>query len=79
MPMATKLGRMVTHRARLQHATSQDPLLSGLVRSLTNYNYYISTATLSMTTKFGRIVTNLEGHLSIMLLDLLVKWSCEVK
>ena len=38
-----------------------------------------STKTASMTTTLGRIVTNLEGLLPIMLLDPLVTWFWEIK
>ena len=45
---------------------------------ITHQNYFISTATVPMATRLGRMVTNFEGLLYI-LLDLVLTWSWEIK
>ena len=45
---------------------------------MTNQNHYIFTTTAPMATKLGRMVTNLEQLLAILLLYPLVTWSCKI-
>lgn len=45
---------------------------------VTHWNHYISTNAMLMSTMLGRMVTNLEGLLPVMLLDPLVTWSWKV-
>ena len=45
---------------------------------VTNWKHNISTNTVPMATKLGRMVTNLEQFLHIMLLCPLVTWSCKI-
>ena len=40
--------------------------------------HYISTITVSMATKLGRMVTYLKGFLAIKSCNALIKWSCKV-
>ena len=45
---------------------------------LTIKNHYISTTTVSMAIKFGRMVTNLKMLLATTLFYPLVTWSCDI-
>ena len=45
---------------------------------VTHWNHYISTNAMLMSTMLGRMVTNLEGLLPVMLLDPLVTWSWQI-
>ena len=45
---------------------------------MTNWNHYISNTTMPMSDKFGRLVTDLEGLVRIMLPDPFVTWSCKI-
>ena len=46
---------------------------------VTNWNDYISTIRVPMPTKLGKIVTYLDGLLSMKLHGPLITWSCEIK
>ena len=49
--------------------------LQGLV---TNKNHFISTSRVSMATKFGRMVTYLDGLLPIRSYNSVILWSCSI-
>ena len=56
MPMATKLGRMVTDLEGLLHIKSHDTMITVLLRSFHKLNHYISSAIVPRATKLGRMV-----------------------
>ena len=70
--MTTKLCRITAYWYGLMPIKPHE-LLSGY-----NLKYYISTTTVPMATKLGKLVVCSEGLLPIMLLYPLVKWSCEI-
>ena len=80
VPMATKLGRMVTYLGgivSIKSRVSQVTWSCGIMW-LTNENYYISTTTMPRVTKFGRMVTYLALLSPVKPHDPLVTWSCKI-
>ena len=76
--MATKYGRMVTNLEWLTHNITLPFGHMVLQNHVTNWKRCISTTTLPMASKPDRMVTNLERLIPIILLYLLLTWSCEI-
>ena len=57
VPMATKLGRMVTYCNRFMHINSHDPLITSSCEITWPFKTTISTIWVSMATKLARMVT----------------------
>ena len=76
--MATKLGRMVAQLDRLLPTKSHDFDYMILRDHVTSQNHYISTITMPMTMKLGKMLTYLEELLTIKLHNTLIMWSCKV-
>ena len=67
------------HKTKLDKlVTCHEGLLSIMLLHVTNYNHYISTATISMATKLGRMVTHLDCLLSIKSNEHIITWFCEI-
>ena len=78
MPMATKLGRMLTYLKGLLTIKSTTPWSRGLAKSHNKRNRYTSTNRAPMATRLGRMVASLDGLLPIKSHDPLITWSCEI-
>ena len=77
MPLANKLGMMVTYVDGLLPITPYDPLITWSSKT-TWHSRTISTTIVLIATKLGRMVNNLEEVLPITLLDPLFMWSCNI-
>ena len=79
MSMGSRLGKVVTYRQELPLIKPLD-LLTHVVSQdhVTNKNYYISTATVPMATKLGRVVIYHKGLLPVKSHYLLVTRPCEI-
>ena len=77
MPMATKIGRMVTYHKGLPLIKLNEPSITRSCRIRWQTND-ISPQQVPMTIKLGRMVSYLESLLPINLLDPLVTWSCKI-
>ena len=79
VPMANKIGRMVTNFERLPPIMILYPLVTWSCEIIwQTTKHYISTTLVPMITKLGRMVTNFQGLLTLMLLHPLVPWSWEI-
>ena len=64
--MAIKLGRMLTYLEGLLTIELHNNLIKWfLVGHVTNKKLYISTTKVDIATKFGRMVTDFDGFLSV--------------
>ena len=72
VPMAKKLGRIVTYLKGLLAIKSFNTLITFLARSRDKKNYYIPTTRVPMGTKLGRMITYLTGLLPIKSNDPLI-------
>ena len=77
MPMAIKLGRVVTYHEWRPPIKSHDPLMTSSCEIM-RQNKNISTTTVTLATKLGGMVTYLEGILVIRSYDPLITWLCEI-
>ena len=79
VPIATKLGRVVTYLDGLLLIKLHDSLImwSCEIKWQTKI-IFIFTTTLLMATKSGRVVTYFEGLLTIKSFNALITWSCKV-
>ena len=77
MPMATKIGRMVTYHKGLPLIKLNEPSITRSCRIRWQTND-ISPQQVPMTIKLGRMVSYLVSLLPINLLDPLVTWSCKI-
>ena len=58
---------------------SDDPLITGFIPDhVKNWNYYISTTTMFMATKFGKMVTFHDGFSPIKAHDFVITWYCKI-
>ena len=73
--MVSKLDRVVTYHEGFLQINPHDPLIMGLAISNDNENT-ISTITVRMAPKRGRMVMYLKQHPPIKLLNSLIMWSC---
>ena len=79
VPMATKLGRMVTYLEGLLTLWALVPLyLNGLSWSRDKLKIYLYYYTIPMATKFGKVVIYNEELSLIKLLDRSITWFCKV-
>ena len=81
VPMATKLGRMGTWDLPWGASNHKVTWCFDYMvwrYHVTNWNHYISTTTVLVATKHGRMITHLDGLLFIKYLDHLILWSSEV-
>ena len=79
MSIATKLGRMVTYFVGLQATKLYSVLITWFLQGdVTNKNHYISTTRVPMVTKFGSMVTCLDGFLPIKSKDPLSILFCKI-
>ena len=62
MPMATKLGRMVTDLEGLLHIKSHDTMITVLVRSFHKLNHYISSAIVPRLPNLAGWWLTVRGH-----------------
>ena len=71
--MATKLARMVIYIDRRLIIKSYKALITWSCKvHVTHQNHYISIARVLMTKKLGRMMTSLDGFLSVMSHDPLI-------
>ena len=77
--MHTKFGKQVHLQDLIQMRLMKQVLMTSLRQDcMTKYEHYISTTTVSMTTKLGKFVTCNKKLLPKMLLPPLVRWFCEI-
>ena len=80
MPIATKLGRVVTYHEGLPPIKSHDPLITWSCKITWQTKFIITPLPkVAMTRKLGRMVTltYLEGLLTIKSHNALITWSCK--
>ena len=63
--MATKLGKLVTYPEELLPITSHNPLITRFCENTWRTKNFVSIATISMATKFGKVVMHLKSFLSL--------------
>ena len=79
MLLATKLDRMVTFLKGLLSLQSLEPFAYVVLPDhVTNYKYYISTTTIPMPFKLGKVVIYHEELALIKLLDPSITWFCKL-
>ena len=78
MPVATKLGRMITYLDRLLAIKSHDLLITWSCEITWQTNHFISTTTVPKATKLFRMVIHLERLWNIKSYKALIMWSCKV-
>ena len=76
--MVSKIGRMKSYLVGLLTKTLYNTDHAILQGHMTNNNQYISTIRVPMATRLGRMITFLDGLLSIKSDDPLILWSCKI-